>query len=154
MQLTRQNTQHNVKAKLYILALVAAVLSMSSCNKKDCNGDLDGMWQLTEWRGADGTVKATKQDMIYYSFQLQMCSFLKSGDSDFYMRALLKVSPEQITIYNPFDYVGDSHDEVRPMSVLAVAGVPEDGIFRIETLTGSQMLLKTNDGELLSFRKY
>ncbi|MBR1499043.1 MAG: lipocalin-like domain-containing protein [Bacteroidaceae bacterium] len=144
----------NVKVRLYILALVAALLSMSSCDKKDCNGDLDGMWQLTEWRSAEGTVKATKQDMIFYSFQLQMSAFLKSGESDFYMRALLKVSPDQITIYNPFDYVGDSHDEVRPMSVLAAVGVPEDGIFRIETLTSSQMLLKTNAGDLLSFRKY
>lgn len=144
----------NVKVRLYILALVTAVLSLTGCDKKDCNGDLDGMWQLTEWRDAEGTVKATKQDMIFYSFQLQMSAFLKSGDSDFYMRALLKVSPDQITIYNPFDYVGDGHDEVRPMSVLSVVGVPEDGIFRIETLTGSSMLLKTNAGDLLSFRKY
>ena len=154
MQLTRQNTQHNVKAKLYILALVAAVLSMSSCDKKDCNGDLDGMWQLTEWRGADNTVKATKQDMIFYSFQLQMSSFQKNRNGSLFIRALLKVSPDQITIYNPFDYVGDSHDEVRPMSILSVVGVPEDGIFHIVSLTGSSMLLKTNDGELLTFRKY
>lgn len=154
MQLTRQNTQHNVKAKLYILALVAAVLSMTSCDKKDCNGDLDGMWQLTEWRGADNTVKATKQDMIFYSFQLQMSSFQKNRNGSLFIRALLKVSPDQITIYNPFDYVGDSHDEVRPMSILSVVGVPEDGIFHIVSLTSSSMLLKTNDGELLTFRKY
>ena len=143
-----------MKVRLYILAIVAAVLSMSSCDKKDCNGDLDGMWQLTEWRGADNTVKATKQDMIFYSFQLQMSSFQKNRNGSLFIRALLKVSPDQITIYNPFDYVGDSHDEVRPMSILSVVGVPEDGIFHIVSLTGSSMLLKTNDGELLTFRKY
>lgn len=143
-----------MKVRLYILAIVAAVLSMTSCDKKDCNGDLDGMWQLTEWRGADNTVKATKQDMIFYSFQLQMSSFQKNRNGSLFIRALLKVSPDQITIYNPFDYVGDSHDEVRPMSILSVVGVPEDGIFHIVSLTGSSMLLKTNDGELLTFRKY
>ena len=143
-----------MKVRLYILAIVAAVLSMSSCDKKDCNGDLDGMWQLTEWRGSDNTVKATKQDMIFYSFQLQMSSFQKNRNGSLFIRALLKVSPDQITIYNPFDYVGDSHDEVRPMSILSVVGVPEDGIFHIVSLTGSSMLLKTNDGELLTFRKY
>lgn len=143
-----------MKVRLYILAIVATVLSMTSCDKKDCNGDLDGMWQLTEWRGADNTVKATKQDMIFYSFQLQMSSFQKNRNGSLFIRALLKVSPDQITIYNPFDYVGDSHDEVRPMSILSVVGVPEDGIFHIVSLTGSSMLLKTNDGELLTFRKY
>ena len=40
------------------------------------------------------------------------------------------------------------------MSILSVVGVPEDGIFHIVSLTGSSMLLKTNDGELLTFRKY
>ncbi len=143
-----------MKVRLYILAIVATVLSMTSCDKKDCNGDLDGMWQLTEWRGADNTVKATKQDMIFYSFQLQMSSFQKNRNGSLFIRALLKVSPDQITIYNPFDYVGDSHDEVRPMSILSVVGVPEDGIFHIVSLTSSSMLLKTNDGELLTFRKY
>ena len=143
-----------MKVRLYILAIVAAVLSMTSCDKKDCNGDLDGMWQLTEWRGADNTVKATKQDMIFYSFQLQMSSFQKNRNGSLFIRALLKVSPDQITIYNPFDYVGDSHDEVRPMSILSEVGVPEDGIFHIVSLTGSSMLLKTNDGEFLTFRKY
>jgi len=60
-----------VKKKIYILfAFVAVVLFMTSCDKWDCNGDLDGMWQLTEWRDKDNNVKATKEDMIFYSFQL------------------------------------------------------------------------------------
>lgn len=144
----------SVKIKLYILAIVAAMLTMSSCDKKDCNGDLDGMWQLTEWRDADNVVKATKQDMIFYSFQLQMSSFRRENDTPFFIRALLKVSPDRITIYNPFEYVGDKHDEVRPMSILSSVGVPEDGIFWIESLTNSSMLLRTNEGSRLTFRKY
>lgn len=143
-----------MKPRLYILALLAAVLTLTGCDKKDCNGDLDGMWQLTEWRDASDAVKATTQDMIFYSFQLQMASFLKNNVDYFYIRALLKVSPDQIIIYNPFEYVGDKHDETRPMSVLSGVGVPEDGVFQIVTLTGSSMLLETSSGDRLSFRKY
>ena len=42
------------------------MLTMASCDKWDCNGDLDGMWQLMEWRDKDDVVKAIKQDMIFF----------------------------------------------------------------------------------------
>ena len=129
-------------------------MAVTSCDKKDCNGDLDGMWQLTEWRDKDNVVKATKEDMIFYSFQLQMASFRKLGDNQFFMRTMLEASPERIRIYDPAEYVGEGHDEVQPMSVLSVVGVPEDGIFWVQTLTGSAMVLKTNGQDLLTFRKY
>ena len=127
---------------------------MTSCDKWDCNGDLDGMWQLTEWRDKDDNVKATKQDMIFYSFQLQMASFRKQSGERFFIRTSMAASPEQIKIYDPIEYAGNGHDAVRPMSVLALFGVPEDGIFLIEVLTGSSMVLKTNDHDVLTFRKY
>ena len=134
---------------------MAAVMTLTSCDKWDCNGDLDGMWQLTEWRDKDNIVKATKEDMIFYSFQLQMASFRKQSDGeDFYMSSMLEVSPDQIRIYNPAVYGGDGHDKIKEMSKLSVVGVPEDGIFKIQVLTGSKMELKTNDQEILVFRKY
>lgn len=152
---TNQNKKRNgVKAKLYILALAALIVAVTSCNKRDCNGDLDGMWQLTEWRDKDNAVKATKEDMIFYSFQLQMASFRKQSGEDFYIRTMLEASPERIRIYDPAEYVGDMHDEVQPMSILSVVGVPEDGIFWVQVLNGSTMVLKTNDQDLLTFRKY
>jgi hypothetical protein len=132
---------------------MAVTMTMTSCDKWDCNGNLDGMWQLTEWRDVDNNVKATKEDMIFYSFQLQMASFRKNS-SEFYLRASLEVSPEQIRIYDPFDYVGNGHDKIKPMSMLSAVGVPEDGIFLIQVLTGNAMELKTNAGETLVFRKY
>ena len=139
--------------RIYILILAALLIALSSCEKRDCNGDLDGMWQLTEWRDKDNVVKATKEDMIFYSFQLRMASFRKGGD-DFFIRSMLEVSPEQIRIYAPAEYAGNRHDEVKPMSVLSVVGVPEDGILWIQTLTSSTMALKTSDQEILTFRKY
>ena len=143
-----------MKGKLYILILTVILMAVTSCEKRDCNGDLDGMWQLTEWRDKDNVVKATKDDMIFYSFQLQMASFHKLSDEQFFIRTMLEVAPERIRIYDPAEYVGDRHDEVQPMSNLSVVGVPEDGIFFIQTLTGSMMVLKTNGQDLLTFRKY
>ena len=63
---------------------------MTGCDKWDCNGDLDGMWQLTEWRDKNNVVKATKQDMIFYSFQLQMASFRKKKGEPNYIRSLMR----------------------------------------------------------------
>ncbi len=129
-------------------------MAVTSCDKRDCNGDLDGMWQLTEWRDKDNVVKATKEDMIFYSFQLQMACFRKQSDEQFYIRTMLEASPERIRIYDPAEYAGNKHDKIEPMSILSVVGIPEDGILWVQKLTGSTMVLKTNGQDLLSFRKY
>lgn len=130
-------------------------MAMTGCNKWDCNGDLDGMWQLTEWRDKDDNVKATKQDMIFYSFQLHMASFRRhTSKVQSFIRTSMEASPEQIRIYDPIEYVGNGHDEIQPMSVLSSYGVPEDGTFLIQVLTGSTMELKTNGQDVLTFRKY
>ena len=145
-----------MKRVLHILIIAAMAMAMTGCNKKDCNGDLDGMWQLTEWRDKDNVVKATKEDMIFYSFQLQMATFRKiTSEGNFTgLNSMLEVSPNQIRIYDPALYGGNGHDELKPMAELSVFGVPEDGIFQVQVLTGSAMQLKTNSQEVLTFRKY
>ena len=71
------------------------------------------------------------------------------------MRASLQVNSDEFRIYDPIIYnVKKSDDEVQPMSVLAPFGVPNDGIFKIQVLTGSAMVLKTNNQDVLTFRKY
>ena len=144
-----------MKKIIYILILFVATLTITSCDKWDCNGDLDGMWQLTEWRDNENNVKATKDDMIFYSFQLQMASFRKLSEENYYVSSMLEVGSEQIRIYNPAIYDGDGHDKLfNSLSILSIVGVPEDGIFHIDVLTGSTMKLKTNTQETLVFRKY
>ena len=133
---------------------MATLMAMTSCEKRDCNGDLDGMWQLLEWRDKDNVVKATKEDMIFYSFQLQMASFNKQSGKVSFIRTSLEVSPDKVRIYNPIEYVGKGHDEIQPMSVLSVFGVPEDGILWIQVLTNNTMELKTGNQDVLTFRKY
>lgn len=143
-----------MKVYFYIFALIAVLITMTGCNKWDCNGDLDGMWQLTEWRDNDGKVRATKEDMIFYSFQLQMACFRKQNCEQFYIRTSQEATPERIRIYDPIEYMGDGHDKVLPMSVLSVVGVPQDGILWVQVLTGSTMQLRTNTQDILTFRKY
>lgn len=141
-----------VKRRLYyILALLSLLMVVTGCDKRDCNGDLDGMWQMLEWRDKENVVKATKDDMIFYSFQLQMADFRKVGNE---IRTSLKVTPEQIIIYDPIIYKGNGHDGILLMSELSSFGVPEDGIMWIQVLTGSRMELKTNNQDILIFRKY
>ena len=143
-----------MKGFFYILAFTTVLIAITSCNKWDCNGDLDGMWQMTEWRDKDGAVRATKEDMIFYSFQLQMASFRKESGEHFFIRTMLEASPERILIYDPAEYVGNGHEQVQPMSVLSVVGIPGDGVLWVQTLTGSTMVLKTNTLDILTFRKY
>ena len=141
---------------LFVFVAIAMTMALSGCNKADCNGDLDGMWQLTQWRDKDNVVKGTKEDMIFYSFQLQMATFRKKGSGDifFSINSMLEVSPDKIRIYDPAIYNGNGHDEIKSMSELSVFGVPEDGIMWVQVLTGSTMELKTNMGDILTFRKY
>lgn len=143
-----------MKRLFHILILFVATLLITSCDKWDCNGDLDGMWQLIEWRDGENNVRATKDDMIFYSFQLQMASFRRLGEENYYISSMLEVGSEQIRIYKPAIYGGDGHDKEQPMSILSIVGVPEDGIFHIDVLTGGTMKLKTNTQETLVFRKY
>ena len=144
-----------MKKLLYIFAISCMLLTVStSCDKRDCNGNLDGMWQLLELRDKDNVVLFNKDSMIFYSFQLDMASFNKQSGSQLFMRSSFEYTPQQIRIYAPLDYVGNKHDSIFPMSELAPVGVPADGIFHIESLSGSRMMLKTNQGAALSFRKY
>lgn len=146
-----------MKRIIYILLIsLMTMLVPTSCNKRDINGDLDGMWQLTEWRDKDNNVKATKDDMIFYNFQLKMAKFLKQAESENFsmMNSMLEFTSGQIRIYEPAVYGGEGHDDMKQMSELAVFGVPEDGIFHVQLLTGSDMQLRTNSQDVLTFRKY
>lgn len=143
-----------MKKLLYVLSLGFILLSVVACNKKDCNGDLDGMWQLLAWQDKDNVLRADKNDMIFYSFQLQMASFRKTSFEESYVRSSVKFTPGTIYIYNPIEYVGGKHDVTLPMTSLAPFGVPEDGVFAIQSLNADALVLTTSQGDRLSFRKY
>ncbi|MBQ7180434.1 MAG: lipocalin-like domain-containing protein [Bacteroidaceae bacterium] len=139
--------------KRNILISILMVLALSACeNKRDDNGPLGGMWQLTEWRSPEGTTLATKADQIFYSVQLKLIELRDYNDGtwgDYYL-AYFRQTPDSLIIYRPVNYAKDSLVSLRD---LARYGVPADGRFRIEALNRDMMILSSPAGTI-NFRKY
>ena len=140
--------------KYSIFALVVVVASMTSCDSKRDASDLYGMWQLTQWRSADGQVIATKEDKVYYSFQLQMARFTRLTSPRVEIRALCERTEGMIRIYDPFVYIGNEHDSVVPMENLRYVGVPSNGEMKVISLSSGSLVLATEAADTLTFRKY
>ena len=140
--------------KYSIFALVVVVASMTSCDSKRDASDLYGMWQLTQWRSADGQVIATKEDKVYYSFQLQMARFTRLTSPRVEIRALCERTEGMIRIYDPFVYIGNEHDSVVPMENLRYVGVPSNGEMKVVSLSSGSLVLATEAADTLTFRKY
>lgn len=143
-----------MKKILYFIILLAFVAGITGCNKQDCNGDLDGMWQLVEWKDPEGTIVATGEDMIFYSVQLQMMNFKKLTPVGLNYNASFKRTDAGIQVYDPVKYIGGGHDQIMDMSVLASVGVPSDGIMKIEGLSSQELVLSSQAKGTLRFRKY
>lgn len=135
---------------------------MQSCGgeKADMNGDLDGMWQMTEWwhsdPGESKSMIADKQTQIYYSFQLTMVKFQRySCEPHRFIQGMFQQDGSVLKIYNPLTPAKDHHEDYRDMKELSDFGVPESGIFHIIELNASRMRLVTPEGnDSLCFRKY
>lgn len=124
---------------------------MGSCDAKwDKNGDLDGMWQMTEWRNTTtNTIVKTNQDAYYYSFQQDLIKMIKIKEGGYYLSHFTK-SADSLYIREPIFW---PKEEKRPMSELAKYGVPGHGRFHIDMLTSECMIL-SSDTATIAFRKY
>lgn len=136
-----------------ILLAFLSVLFLS-CDKVDCNGDLDGQWQMTEWISPEGDLIGGNEMEVYYSFQLQMMMFQKLSESSGQQRASFEYMDSSIRIYAPFEYAGNGHDKILPMDVLQRYGVPGDGIMKIDHLSPRKLVLTSAETGKLTFRKY
>lgn len=136
------------------ILLFSVTSLLCCCDKSDCNGNLDGMWQLMVWTDPKGDTIAKKETMIFYSFQLQMARFDKRSAPGFNMMSSTEITPEQIRIYNPVSYRGEGHDSIYSMDVLKVVGVPQDGVMKIQKLMPDQLVLTSQSMGTLQFRKY
>ncbi len=145
--------------KTYIQQLSAAgfvllfvLVTFCGCDgwKWDKNGDLDGMWQMTEWRDnvADAVV-ATKERGFYYCVQLQLIKFQDIHAGSYHL-AYFTHTPDSLIIGYSIRYPADT---VSTMSELAKYGVPADGHFHVDALTNSHMVLRSRQATL-TFRKY
>lgn len=135
-----------VSAVRSFLLILLTVLVLPACDNKRDSSDLYGQWQLLEWRDASDAVVATKEDGIYYRFQLSLlqldrvycCKFVESPDR------LILVSAYR-NRYNT--------DTPIPFTDLKRYGIPSDGVFRILVLNDDEMVLSGESGTL-KFRRY
>ena len=135
---------------IYIIVCVCCVMVCVSCDKVDDNGDLGGLWQMTEWKTVPGgNVVATKEDAIFYAVQLDLMKFSINNDVSTYHLARFSHRGDSLFIgkvyARPFD------TEV-PISELSKYGVPASGGFAIEL--GSKNMVLRSEEAVLRFRKY
>lgn len=130
--------------------LFMLIQTITSCDKMDKNGKLDGTWQMTEWQNKEnGDIVATNKDGIYYYVKLDLMKFRIVNKEPTYL-SRFQFTKDSLFIgevyMSPFDSIVDA-------SYLKDFGVLSDGKFHIEKLTNANMVL-SNDLYRLSFRKY
>lgn len=132
---------------VYMAIICFGVLASACDNKRDDNGDLGGMWQLTLWTGADGDTIATKGEM-YFHFQLDLMKVQRKGEKEY----LARFSHQGDSLFvaaayaMPFDSLV-SRDQLTPF------GIPANGRMHVDGLSDSRMQLSSPLGTL-RFRKY
>lgn len=141
----------NIYTYVRVISFCFCLLLLSCENKHDVNGQLDGMWQLIEWRDTFDLLQADKNSRIFYSIQLELVQFrdFAQGKGNYYL-AYFRHTKDSLIIYRPIDF---SHDSIVDLSELKPFGVPADGRFHIDHLNNDILLLNSKEGRL-RFRKY
>jgi hypothetical protein len=119
---------------------------LCGCENKRDSSDLAGQWQLVEWRDVSGATVRTKEDGIYYRFQLSLlelnstsfCKYVETPDSLIFLGAYKNK-------YNT--------DTPVPFTEFAHFGIPQDGRFGIDALNDDDLVLSGKSG-VLRFRRY
>ncbi len=138
----------------FIILSLSSLFFLAACDKMECNDGLDGQWQMTEWKSPEGELIAGKEMKLYYSFQLQMMMFQRLSYPSSTLMTSFENRRSDIRIYDPIKYQGAGHDSILPMDTLSQFGVPLDGIMKVERLTGSTLVLSSDESGTLTFRKY
>lgn len=142
-----------------ILSALWLLLGLCSCtNYRDNNGDLGGMWQLTMWQTRSSSnqidsVVATNEQGIYYSIHRDIIQLTCTGQQvPMYgdrLFAYFRHTPDSLILYN----IICKNDSLPTAEATHMFGLPADGAFHIDALSGSHMVLSNTDN-ILTFRKY
>lgn len=140
-----------MKRILYLFFCLAALPALfAACDKMDCNGDLDGTWQLTQWiNRADGRLVANNDTGIYYYVKLDLMKMRHINRS---RQNLMRFRHEGDSLFIGEVYL-PPFDSILSREHLDVFGVEPDGKFGIDVLNCDRMVLST-PRSLLIFRKY
>ena len=136
----------SLRYTLFILLPLMLMSLFAACENKRDSSDLAGQWQLLEWRDPSDAVVRTKEDGIYYRFQLsllqlefeKLCKYVETPDSLILLGAYTNK-------YNT--------DTPVPFTKFAHFGIPEDGRFGIDVLNDDDLVLSGKSG-VLRFRRY
>lgn len=143
--------QYKMKNIFYICSLVYCVILLGSCAKGDQNGDLDGMWQMTQWRDkATGDTIKTQQDGIFYCVQLNLIKIQEGGVGNYHYLAYFRQTSDSLILGKTVKWPAETDAEENE---LAQYGVPANKRFHIEALTDKNLVL-SSEQSILTFRKY
>ena len=141
----------------YITALLSLLLYTGCENKRDESGSLGGMWQLAEWRNADGSTAYNKPDtLIYYKIRNNIIMMQElPGETETYFITYYHLEGEELVITQPYTIVRDSELDTSPYPIAALRkyGIPGNGRLHIDELSSDKMVLTGSEGTL-RFRKY
>lgn len=119
---------------------------LTGCENKRDSSDLAGQWQLLEWRDASGKTVSTKEDGIYYRFQLSLLQL----EFSYYCKYV--ETPDSLILLGAYKNKYNVDTQV-PFSEFAEFGIPQDGRFGIDALNGDDLVLSGKSG-VLRFRRY
>ena len=129
---------------MWLPLVLLAVLC--GCENKRDSSDLAGQWQLLEWRDASGKTVGTKEDGIYYRFQLSLLQL----EFSYYCKYV--ETPDSLILLGAYKNKYNVDTQV-PFSEIAEFGIPQDGRFGIDALNGDDLVLSGKSG-VLRFRRY
>lgn len=139
-----------------IISILFLVIHTSCENKRDDSGTLGGMWQLVEWRAADGSIAYNKPDTtLYYKVRSNLLMLQElPGESETYFLTYYQQT-ESCLVINPDKIVNNAERDtvLHPIQDLKKYGVPSTGRLQILELTSDKMVLSGEEGTL-RFRKY
>ena len=139
-----------------IISILFLVIHTSCENKRDDSGTLGGMWQLVEWRAADGSIAYNKPDTtLYYKVRSNLLMLQElPGESETYFLTYYQQT-EGCLVINPDKIVNNAERDtvLHPIQDLKKYGVPSTGRLQILELTSDKMVLSGAEGTL-RFRKY
>jgi len=139
-----------------IVSLLFLALYTSCENKRDDSGTLGGMWQLVEWKAADGSVAYDKPDTtLYYKVRNNLLMLQElPGESESYFLTYYRQTSDSIIINKDKIFNNVERDTVfHPISDLRKYGIPANGRLHIDVLNSDKMVLSGEAG-ILRFRKY
>jgi len=143
--LTQDKTMKKTRNTIHILlsVIMLTMTFMTSCVKDYYNGHLDGMWQVMEVTGADGTTSAP-DPRIYMSFEFDVVLLSRYDDKVAYGNMHYDKSAGKISMDFPYNNKGEELEMMAPWGIYT----PEI-VAKIEKLDSKTLILKMDNSRIV-----